>query len=47
MYQYRCRIRLSNGNTTEIYVNASFDNDVRPLVEGMHGVGSLITWQRV
>lgn len=47
MHQYRCRIRLSNGTTTEILVHASYDTDVRPMVEGMHGPGSLITWNRV
>lgn len=47
MHRYKCWIRLKNGNTTHIIVNADYDTHVRPLVEGMHGQGSLLNWTRL
>ena len=47
MHQYKCWIRLNNGTTTHIVVSASMDCDVRPLVEGMHGPGSLLNYNRL
>ena len=47
MHQYKCWIRLKNGTTTHIVINASYDWDVRPLIEGMHGTGSLLNYTRL
>lgn len=47
MHQYKCWIRLQNGTTTNIVITASYDSDVRPIVEGMHGQGSLLNYNRL
>lgn len=49
MARYRCLVCVdkNSGRTTTMHVEASYDGDVRPLVDGQYFPGALRSYWRV